>query len=463
MAGGERRKVSRLLNAWRRIFHLLSARWLTPALTGFGLLVLLISLVLLSADSLQVSAGIELALGGAEVTRLMATEPLVALYFVILVIHLLCRWAAGVIEDRRPPSLATADEGSILADAWRYAIVLDPWDWAEHVDARLAQGARVSTSEGRAAYRMRPSRIPLRTWQMGLLVVLAGIVLSTLVRESGSLYLGEGQVVQVGAPMQLSRYDWRFPDAAAIAMPFEAIRLDRRAVDLALDERLMPVGGPVVKWPISARFSYLAKDREHQFTARAFPPTLVRGSLFSLNGVGLGPRVVATYDGQTVTDSFAILQIVPGQSSSASTTVDPIPYTLDFTLLPNADVPLVDSPYLLQLVDDERGVVASATVGPFAGALEYKGWSISVPETRPWAILNITRDPALLLVVGGVLVWVVGFAAWLVVLMIGWESWVFVEESSSKGDRLYVGVDASRFARSRARKRLEELLRDIEN
>lgn len=450
-------------NIGRKLFRFASARWLTPVLGGAGFLAFLISLVLGASESRQVAAGIEISFGGAEITRLVATNPLAWSYFALLVTHLFCRWLAAVLADRDEPDISLAEKDHILADAWRYGIVLDSEDWERVAEDTLSRGAMASAGAGRAVYRVRPSNIPLRTWQLGLIVFAMGLVLSTVVRQSGTVELGEGQVLGPGTQMKISRYDWRFPTDLAAPMPFEALRLDQGGVDLGLDSKLLPRNGPILRWPIAARLAYLDDGEERGFVARSYPPILANGQLVSLNGVGLGPRVVLEQDGRTVLDTFTRLDIVPGRSTESSVTFEQLPYSLRFKLLPSTQSSALDSSYQLLVVDDRggRGIVASQTVGPFSESLVFAGWRISVPETRAWVSVSITRDPALALVGVGLLMTLAGLLAWFVVLAIGWEQWMFVEADAAKGTRLYVGVDASRTRRSRARRRLETMLRTL--
>jgi hypothetical protein len=275
--------------------------------------------------------------------------------------------------------------------------------------------------------------------------------------------IGEGQVLSAGTPATISRYDWRFPTSGVFPVAVDALRLDQGAVDLGLDDRLQPRKGPLLRWPLSARLSYLSGNQERGFVARPFPPAVVHGYLMTLTGVGLGPRLVVERAGRTVIDTYAQLDIVPGYSTDASLTIDALPYTLDFKLLPEARAEVLDSSYRLRLVDERSGgaVVASQTVGPDARSLSYGGWRISVPETRTWVSLSVTRDPAMLLVALGVIMVFVGFAGWLVVLAVGHERWVLVETREDRTHRLYVGLDASLTARPRSRRRFEALLRAL--
>ncbi len=445
----------------KRTLRILGARWLTPILTALGLLWLLLSLVLQATDSTQLSAGIEIAVGGPEITRLMATNPFVALYLIVLLLHLCARWVAGIADDSQPPSLDKADVDQVLADTWRYAVVPDPGDWGDRVAEKFSGWASASTHEGRVVYRRRPSRVPLRLWQAGLLLLFAGLLLSTLTRQSGTVYLGEGQVIQRGEAVALSRYDWRFSASGSVSLPFEALRLDQGAVDNGLNSAFQPRGGAFVRWPVSATVAYLDRGAEKQFTARAFPPVVVSGRLIQVIGIGLGPRVVATHNGTTVLDSFAQPILMPGGQDEATLEMEPLPFTLRLKLLPRAGVSPVEFPYRLELVEKGRGVVASGTVGVDGGSVDYAGWSVAIPETRYWIALNVTKDPGVFLVVIGVLAVVVGLIGWLVAVLRGWESYLFVEEEGPSGRRLYVGVDASAPARGRAGRRFEELLQRL--
>jgi hypothetical protein len=444
----------------RGLLQYLGARWLTPVILGGGLFALLLTLVLQASESARLTSDIEISLGGPEVTRLMATNPLVAGFFVVLWLHLLARWILGLIGDRSAPSLEAARPDRILAESWRYAIVSEPEEWQDVADEHLQARADSVRLHDRGVYRLRPTRVPLRVWQLGLLLVFAGLLASTFWRQSGTAIVGEGQVLKSGEQLPISRYEWRYPAPGAHPLDFEALRLEENSVDTGLDAAGQPRAGTLIRWPISARFAYLDGGKEHAFWAGMYPPTLVRGQLVQLSGVGLGPRLSVAYRGQPALDSFAPLDLLPGQSTHATVAIAPVPYTLDFTLLPNAG-PASATRYALKLVDPASGVIASGTVGAGAGSVNYGGWSVSVVESRYWVALNVTRDPGILVMAIGVLGFLLGLAGWLLTLARGCEEYALVEEADAKGTRLLVGVDASLAARRRAARRFERLLAEL--
>jgi hypothetical protein len=443
---------------WLAVF---SSRWTTVVLFLGGFLPYLAYLVFAGRESVTLVAGVEVLTGGVDIPVLIARSFWAKAYFILFLLQLIGRFWTSFARELALPSLEEIDADHIVAASRFYTVVKPYVSWRDKVNSFFKRGFLKVERGQKIAFLRRPLPHFKRAWQLGLLLVLFSFFISFISREAGILRLGEGEVVQRAALLETYRYDWEFPEKEkALSLPFEAIILNE--VEPHLDKNLQPSGGFLIERPITAHLSYLSPKGESSFKVGVYPPALISGSFFLVSEFGLGPRLIIEEKGQPLVDTYFKTEISPGRRSSDQIDLADFPFRITLTLVERKPIDLRKAAYQFILVGEKGEKLAEGIVSP-QSFLKFGHYRFFIPETRYWVGLSIVKDKGFPLFFFGLSLFTIFFLIHIgLVLFYGREKFLFVLEGRGRDKRLYLGVEASFWSRSRAEKRFRSLVKELE-
>ena len=442
----------------RRFIEAIARPWFTPLIVAAGVVPYFVSLIFASSGTRTLSQGIDVLFGGADLLKLLSTSRLTQFYLLVLVIHLAARIAIAALRDGEPPRASEADAEHIMASAYRYAVVPCPDDWVERVRS-IREGMRGAVSgECVVVWKFAP-RWPKRVGQAGLLLLLAGVLLSGLTRTAGIVNVGEGQVISKAEPMPVYRYDWRFPSPGTqVTFPFKGLTIDAGGIDPAIGPDLNPVGGNwLVRWPIKATLLYDMGNGAEKVVVPTWLPAVVHGRLLAVTKIGLAPDISIIRGTEGLAGEYKVTTMFPGIGDSAVYDKPELPFVVRLRLI--ADKPFIvrGARYNAEVVSRRGKVLARGEVSPVS-PLKWQDYQLDIADTTYWVGIAVIDDKGAWVVLVGALLAVVGGLAHAgVAAFAGDVRLAIVKEQTPAGDRLFAGAFASWSARDRAAQTLERL------
>lgn len=444
----------------KRIPRLFSSRRLTPFLILPGVIGYGFYLASSGDQAVMLSTGFEVLQGGVDVSAFVRSA-FGAPYVVIVVLHLFARIVASWSDSRKEPDLYGFDAESIVADADAYSVVVPGVAWLESAESALP-GMYFRDVEGRAVFWRRPQAWTGQLWKIGLLSMFAAMLLSMFVRQAGVLRVGDGEIVESPVGV-MAGYDWRWPDETDVHLPVDAIGVNLGTVDPGIDENLTPRPAGALSSAVTAEVAVAGSDFDPVMRrVGMWPPSLIRGDLVSVVRVGVAPHLVVRGTEGLVFDGYDKLDIMPGDANAAEIRLEGFPYHIRLTLDSEPPFLMREATYFAEIVDAEGALVASGTVGVTERSLDASGFALDIPESNWWVGIAWVHDPALWVLLGGMVLLIIGVGARILAAARGRITYSLVVEDTSHGRRLYIGMDSSPFARRRERVRFAAVVRTLE-
>ncbi len=443
----------------RRALEIFASRAVTLALFVSAALTYVTYLVLSGGQLITLTQGVDVLAGGSDVPHLIATSRVWAAFVAVLIAHVLALIVVRVLRSLEDPDPEAVTAEDILARTGSYTVVTPAPAWVEGAQGVLTETWYAqSEDQDRAVFWTSRHVIARDAWRFAVWLLVVAAFVSMLTREAAYVNLGDGQLVQAPVKGQMYRYDWRFPAKQDVAIDGDALGIVQGSIRPGLDAAMKPAPQGFLARPATADV-VLGNPAEAAVKVGMWPPAVIHGRFVSITEMGIAPHLVITRGDQTLSDKYATTAIMPGGQNIDRVQPESFGYMVEFTALPGPLVP--NGTYNAVVVGPGGSEIASGLVG--AGAsLVVSDTVIAVPDTQWWVGLSVVKDPGVWigLVALVLLVVAIGLRAW--VAFEGWERYSFALAATEHGPRLYIGVDASLFARRRAEARLRELARMLD-
>ncbi len=443
----------------KRFLDIFGAKALTPLLALPPAVTFLVYLMATGRQTIMLSQGIDVLSGGVDVPGLIARGSWWGVYAVVLVAHVLARLVRTSIVQAAVPDPREVDAEHILARAGFYTVVVPPEDWVACASQAIPGSWYVADDEGtRAVFWSGPKPWLRQLWRYALWLVLAGMFLSFFTRVGTYERIGDGEALAPPRDAELYRYDWRFPlPAARVTHGVDVFGVVDGSVAPALDPSGLFVPKGYLLRPVTADVVYGRADSAAKRTAM-WPPRIFGTKFISIVDMGLAPHMVVVRDGEVIVDTYTKSIISPGLSDTGMLSLEGVPFLVEIAA-PSGVLPVPYAEFRVRAVKEgaakvtSESVLASGVVSPVQ-SLEVGEYALSIPESRWWVGLSVTSDPGLWVVVVGLIILTVALGVRFWVSVVGSQRFEMVVVQTEQGARLYVGADASWFARRRAERSL---------
>lgn len=402
---------------------------LTLILVGGGSLYYLLIVVLTGRETLTLTAEIAIwESSGGDIPGLVYQSLMAKLFFLLLIVNFLGRAIRTYLINQKKAEKKEFLTGENILSHPNHEVFSyqgQPVELAKKITFFLKKmGYKVFQEEKDEGWRAKAVKNQLQIKlvffvKLSLILLLAGIVLSFAFRRGGRVFLGEGEVIfGRKASLEWSNYTWTPPrEKGNLYFPFDYLGVI--SVDPALQANYQPQKEWLVfKHLVKAQIEAGLGNQSNQLTLSFYPPVYFNGYFLFLSDFGFGPLIsVRNREGRELYRRYQKVKIFPPGSED----MVQVPFFEEKIFLsltgPGKEKKYTPQPrqpiYLLKMVKGKK-VLLERRVYP-GDFVEYKSYSISIPETLFWVGVVILEDQGVYCSFLGCVIFLVSVVALLIV------------------------------------------------